>query len=548
MSRMTNDVDATKFLAGGGIMLGMNTVLAYLFTIPMMLMLNWQLACVTFLFYPIVIYIMSVISKKVRRGYYDVQEVLADISTVSQENLSGMTVIQSYGREAQENKRFEAICDRYLDVYHTLIQQRILLFMVLAALSGLSMLVVLLVGGHQVIVKQLNWGGFVAFTMYLEALTWPTMALGWTISIFQQGTAALQRIDEVLSTKPNITPSTQTEAESQKALASFQGRLDIRHLTFAYQNPYAGAASLSPSDTSRQAGGDDKVAVLDPSSVGVPTPDKTVLHDINLCIQPGETVALVGPVGSGKSTLLRLLPRLQDVPTGTIFLDEHDITALDVGLLRSLMVFMPQLSFLFSTTVSQNIGFGRPDLLGDDAFLEHESASGLEHALMAAAKTASVHADIQALPNQYETLVGERGLILSGGQRQRVALARAILMDAPILILDDPFSNVDAETERNIVSALSARQVFQEKTTLIATHRFSLISLCDRVVLMDEGRILAVGTPQELLATQPLYQKLYRLQELRASLGDWGMELDAKTAKEPSVSDPFEDDNDMEAL
>ena len=319
MSRMTNDVDATKFLTGGGLMLGGNTLFAYLFVIPMMWKLNWQLSVITFLFYPIIIWIMGKISKKVRTGYREVQEVLADISTVAQENLNGMTVIQSYARESQESKRFEALCDRYFGTYTRLIHERILLFMILAALSGFSTGLVLLVGGAQVITKTLDWGGFVAFMMYLEYLTWPTMALGWTISIFQQGTASLERIDEVLSTESNI----HTLPEHANELPSAQGNIEIRHLTFAYENPYY------KSESSHKT-------ALEPA-----------LKDIHLSIHSGESIALVGPVGSGKSTLLRLLPRLYKTPSNSIFLDQHDITQISLDRLRQQIVLMPRLVFYF---------------------------------------------------------------------------------------------------------------------------------------------------------------------------------------------------------
>jgi ATP-binding cassette, subfamily B, multidrug efflux pump len=512
MSRMTNDVDATKYLTGGGIMLGVNTLLAYVMAIPMLLIINWKLALVTFLFYPLVIFLMSRISKKVRQGYHEVQEVLADISTVAQENLNGIMVIQSYVREAHESKRFEAVCDRYYGSYTRLIHERILLFMLLAGLSGLSMLLVLMVGGWEVIAGQLDWGGFVAFTMYLEHLAWPTMALGWTISIFQQGTAALERIDDVLSVESNIQSPNDSSTQEQDV----QGEVEIRNLTFHYRNPYS------------QQKDEQWVALL----------HKPVLTDINLKINPGETVALVGPVGSGKSTLLRLLPRLLEVPEGTIFLDGRDITQQDLDSLRSSLVFMPQLNFLFSTTVTQNIAFGNPQVLK-----QAEDGSIPEPDIIQAAQTASVHLDILDLPKQYQTLVGERGLMLSGGQRQRVSLARAILLDAKVLILDDPFSNVDAETERNIVSALKARQTFHNKTTLLATHRFSLVVLCDRVMLMDEGRIVAIGTHAELLATQPLYQRLHRLQELKSTLGDWELQTGAERLNGTHISgsDGFEE-------
>jgi ATP-binding cassette subfamily B protein len=488
-------------------------LLAYTLTIPMMLSLNWKLAVVTFLLYPIVIVFMGKISKKVRQGFYDVQTVLGEISTVAQENLNGMMVIQSYVREAQENQRFQKVCDAYFGAYTRLIHERILLFMLLAGLSGISTGLVLLVGGWQVIEKQLDWGGFVAFTMYLEHLAWPTMALGWTISIFQQGTAALQRLDEVFSAQSNIQDGT----EPASTLSPVRGEIEIRNLTFAYQNPYA---KTSETETPEE------------SVTDAPQDSHPVLQDVNLSIRPGETVALVGSVGSGKSTLLRLLPRTLEVPENTVFLDGQDITCLPLEVLRANLVFMPQASFLFSTSVQQNIAFGQPELLEGNGKGPHPAELP---SIVQAAETASVHLDIQGLPQQYQTLVGERGLMLSGGQRQRVALARAILLDAKVLVLDDPVSNVDAETERNIVSALRARKVFSDKTTLLATHRFSLVSLCDRVVLMDAGKILAVGTHAELLATQPLYQNLNRLQELRASLGDWGLEPETSAEKPADV-------------
>jgi len=534
MSRMTNDVDASKYLVGGGVMMGVNTFLAYALAIPMMLLINWRLALVTFVFYPIVIFLMSRISKKVRQGYYDVQTVLADISTVAQENLNGMMVIQSYVREEHENKRFHAVCERYFSAYTGLIHERILLFMVLAALSGLSLFLVLLVGGWQVISHKLDWGGFVAFTMYLEQLAWPTMALGWTISIFQQGTAALQRIDEVFSAEPSIqSPAVGSEKPStgmQNAHEVIQGHLEIRHLTFAYHNPFYDKAPTAQ-ERGMQAPRKLPQELLAAASQAEQTGSSHLpaLRDISLDIRPGETIAIVGPVGSGKSTLLRLLPRLMDAPSGTIFLDGHDINTMDLATLRASLVFMPQLSFLFSSTVSQNIAFGKPEMVTES--LHPESP------IVRAAETASVHLDIQDLPNQYQTLVGERGLMLSGGQRQRVSLARALMMDAPVLVLDDPFSNVDAETERNIVSALRDRKIFQHKTTLLATHRFSLIALCDRIVLMDQGRVLQVGTHAELMASQPLYQKLHRLQELRNVLGEWAMEPDGKEAA-PALGEP----------
>lgn len=509
MSRTSNDVDATKMIFGGGIMLGLNTALVYVLTIPAMLAINAPLAGLTFLFYPLLIIAIRHIGRKVREGFGNVQEVLAEISRMAQENLGGMTVIQSYTLEAEENRRFAALCDRYRDTYGQLIHQRILMFMALAALSGLSMALVLLVGGGQVIAHKLDWGGFVAFTLYLEHLAWPTLALGWTISIFQQGSAALQRIDDVLRTEPTIAPPSQateidpalqTDPRPDSENMTGSGRIEIRNLTFSYRNPYAAESA--------------------------PTPEPA-LRNITLRIEPGETLALVGPVGSGKSTLLRLLSHLYEVPPETIFLDGRDITRMDPAVLRERLILMPQSSFLFSTTVQRNIAFGYE--------ADTDEMAGIQQDILEVAEAASIHGDIAGLPHQYHTLVGERGLLLSGGQRQRVALARTLLSQAEILALDDPFSNVDADTERRIVDALKARRMLENRTTIIATHRFSVIALCDRVALMNGGRLVATGTSDELMATQPLYRRLHELQMLRETLDGW--ELQPET---PSVPESLE--------
>ncbi len=480
MSRLTSDVEATRYLTGGGIMLGFNTLLAYLTTIPMMWLISPVLTLVTFLIYPVIIWIMGRISTRVKQASYTVQSELGDISAIAQENFAGMPVIQSYVQEPAENKRFQAYCDQYFRAYKKLIHHRLLLFMVLAALSGFSLLAVLMFGGWQIIGGSMNLGDFVAFTLYLERLAWPTMALGWVISIYQQGVAALERLDEVFSATPSIPPPKADPAQVPKG----PGHLKIRNLTFRYQNPYL------------------------PETSGYTSP--AVLSEINLEIQPGQRVVLVGPIGSGKSTLLKLLPRLYEVPENTLFLDDQDITTLDLSVLRSQIVFMPQLNFLFSSTVAQNVAFG----------ISKPVETVLDTHVLPATQTARIHEEILDFPQQYETLVGERGLILSGGQRQRVSLARALMLEAPVLVLDDPFSNVDAATEQQILEALHERQVFKNRTTLLATHRLSLARQADRVILMDQGRILATGTHEELLATQPLYQQLNRMERIREELGE----------------------------
>ena len=488
MSRLTSDVEATRYLIGGGLMMGFNTLFAYLTTLPALWMISPTLMGLAFLIYPFVIWAMTGVSRRVRTASYEVQQELGDISALAQENFIGMPVIQSYVREAAENRHFQKLCDRYYNVYQALIKHRLVLFMLLAALSGVSFLIVLSGGGWQVIAGQMKLADFMAFALYLERLAWPTLAMGWTLSIVQQGMAALDRIDEVLATEPAIPPPAAVPAETRNT-----GQLEVRNLSFRYDNPYVQGDENAP----------------------------LALQDVSLTIPAGQFVAFVGPVGAGKSTLLRLLPRLQPVPEGAIFLDGRDITTLDVGALRKQVVLMPQQSFLFSTTVAQNIAFAQEQAM--DALTE----TSLTTYVLPAAQVAHIHEEIERLPQQYQTLVGERGLMLSGGQRQRVALARAVMLEAPVLILDDPFSNIDSETEQGILSALQARKRQSQRTTLVATHRFSLVRQADWVVLMDAGHIVATGTHEELLRTQPLYQRLNRIETLREELGGFFGEVEA---------------------
>jgi ATP-binding cassette subfamily B protein len=508
MSRLTNDVTAIRYLTGGGIMLGINTLLAYCTTFPMMALISPRLTLYAFLLFPLGIYIMRRLSGLVKQHYYTVQDVLGDISTVAQENLSGIGVIQSYAKEPVEARRFNQVCTSYYTSYVKMVKCRIWLFLVMAMVSGLSLLVVLTEGGREVITGQLDLGGFIAFTLYLERLAWPTMALGWALSTFQQGAASIDRIDEVLSTR-----STLAEPTAQPVPEDWQPHtLRFENVTFQFQNPYG-----SPHHDNSQ-----KPALL-PSEV---PQESWGLQEITLEIPSGTTVAVVGPVGSGKSTLLSLVPRLLEVGEGQVFLGDLDITRLPLETLRATIAFMPQHSFLFSSTVTKNIAYGRP-----------EASQSLVESF---AQLAQLHEEVGQFEHQYQTIVGERGVILSGGQRQRVSLARTLMVEKPVLILDDPFSHLDAETEQTILETLAERKTFQNKITLFATHRFSLVQQADWVVLMDAGRVVDVGPHEALLTRQPLYRKLNRLERLRQeiqahNLQDWLSEEEADAATHASA-------------
>jgi len=467
MSRMVNDVESLRMMTAGGMMLGFNTIFVYITILPVMIRINPWLTVLTFLLYPAAVVVLSKITAKFKDQYYQVQQVLGEISATVQENFTGINVIQAYGLEGIENDRLARQSDQYFKAYRSVIGNWVLLAMIFVILGGVSYLITLLAGGWRVIDKQMSLGDLIAFTLCLERIIWPTGMLGWILSTIQQGMAALARVDDVLSRQPDIT----SPAKPASLPTVVEGRLEFRHMTFAYHNPY-----LKEDNDSHP-----------------------ILSGINLTIQPGQTVAIVGAIGSGKSTLLRLIPRLYDVPVNTIFLDGVDITTLTLTALREQIVMMSQQSFLFSTTVSENIAFIEPDT-------QHPEIKGM-------ADIAAIHEEILALPQRYDTLVGERGVMLSGGQRQRVSLARALLkansaIKPAVMILDDPFSNVDAETEEKIIAALEARRALANKTTIFVTHRFSLVPQADWVILMDEGKVIATGTHNELLAREPLYQRL----------------------------------------
>lgn len=485
MSRMTNDVTAIRFMTGGGIMLTFNTALAYLASFPMMMAISPRLTVYALLIFPLGILLMRKISTQVKNHYFAVQEILGDLTTLTQENLSGMRVIQSYAKEPVESGRFLAQCTDYLNAFIRLVDVRVWLFLVMVMVSGASMLVVLWQGGSEVLAQQMDLGGYVAFTLYLERLAWPTMALGWALSTFQQGAASLDRIDAVLSATSTIKDPAQETSAPKQALTEPLS-LSIRDLSFQFLNPY------------RKASGE-----TEPPATAT---TRFALKNITLEFPPGSTVAFVGTVGAGKTTLLSLLPRLLEVPRGTLFISGQDILDIPLEVLRSHIAFMPQSSFLFSTSVADNIAYGKP--------------KSPQETIQSYAELTQIHPEILNFHAQYDTLVGERGVILSGGQRQRIALARTLLVEPDILILDDPFSHLDSVSEKNIIDAIEARNAFGDKITLFSTHRFALVQHADWVVLMDQGQVIATGTHQALLETQPLYQRLNRLDELREALGE----------------------------
>jgi len=465
MSRLTNDLTAFRMMCGGGVMLLSNVIFAYLTILPVMAWLSWPLTLIAFLLYPPVIFFMRRVSGQVKKQSYHVQDTLGDLTACAQENFSGITVIQSYGKQAEESRRFYDKAWAYFQANKRLVTLRSVLFLLIAGMSGISVLAVLSEGGREVILRTMTLSSFTAFMLYLERLSWPTVSMGWLLSTVQQGLSAKQRINELLTMATDIT--------DQKADPQFktlpQGNLEVQHLSFKYESSTA-----------------------------------WVLQDVSFTVTPGETVAIVGPIGSGKSTLLHLLVRAYEPPHQTIRYGGVLVEEIPLAVLRKHVTMMPQQSVLFSMTLFHNLAYQNP--VGTSKEMVEE-----------AAQTVSLHHDVLALPHGYETLVGERGVTLSGGQRQRSAFARTLLVEPEVLLLDDPFSNVDSHTEEAIIEALETRRHRLGKITLFTSHRFRWVEKADKILVFNQtGALEAMGTHAELLQSSSTYQNLSRQQAVSA--------------------------------
>lgn len=468
MSRLVNDVTAVRLLLGLGILNVLNTPLYYAYGMSAMIAMDPGLTFVALAPYPFMLLIVRIMSRQIMRRSLRVQEGLADLSTRVQEGANGIHVIRSYVREEWQNEEFAKLNAQFKAESIALARIRGLFPPLMKSVSGLGLLVVLWYGGSQVIAGKLSLGDLVAFMGYLHLLAWPTMALGWLVSILQRGRAALQRLEEVFSVVPEIVGGLPDGPADCQVV---RGEIGFHHVDFAYQT----------SDNGHQ-----------------------ILHDIDFSVPAGSTVAVVGRMGSGKSSLVHLLPRLFDVSGGSITLDGRDIRTFSLRDLRRQIGFVPQDPFLFSTRIKDNIGFSLPTVDLDQ--------------VQWAAEVANIGREIEELPKGYETVVGERGITLSGGQKQRTTLARALATDPPILVLDDVLSSVDTQTERSILHAL--RDSTREKTLIIISHRISAVRDADLIVVLDEGRVVETGTHTDLVSQDGIYTEIFQQQELEEELAE----------------------------
>lgn len=463
ISRATSDVDNIRRLLGFAILSLANTVFAYGLTLPVMMSINVRLTVLAIAVYPFMLITVRLFSEKLRSQQLKVQEELSNISELIQEDMSGMSLIKIYAQEENERLAFRTLNRQLFDANLNLARTRNVLFPIIEALAYVSLLVLLWLGSGFIAQGAISIGDFVALLLYAERLVFPTALLGFTITAYQRGEVSIDRIESILMVNPQI----QDAPDAISLPTPITGQLTARHLNYTYP--------------------------------GAKTP---ALKDVNFTINAGETVSIVGAIGSGKSTLANILPRLLNVEPNQLFLDGIDVTKIPVQELRKAIAYVPQDSFLFSTSIKNNIRYGEP--LSEQSEVEQ------------AAKQAQIQSEILNFPQQYETLVGERGITLSGGQRQRTSLARAMLMDAAVLILDDALSSVDNQTATEILENLSAGT--QQRTVIFISHQLSAAATANRIFVMDAGEIVQIGNHSELLQQPGLYQSLWQQHHLEELL------------------------------
>jgi len=462
MARATNDLNAVRMLLGPAIMYSANTLVFTAAALIFMWRTSHRLTLYAFVPLPLASVTIQYFGRKIHERFEKIQEQFSEISARAQENFSGARVVRAYAQEDAEIALFEKSNLEYVARSLPLARLMGMLWPSLETMLGLAVVMVIWLGGREVLLHRMSVGQFIAFNTYMIQLTWPIIALGWVLNIFQRGTASMARINEILSAQPEIADQPAADLTDSETVA---GAIEFRNLNFSYN--------------------------------GTP-----VLHDINLRIPAGSSLAIVGPTGSGKTTLVSLIPRIFNVTGGALLIDDRPVTDYPLAMLRHNIGYVPQETFLFSDTVRENIAFGVENA-GDEQ-------------VRLAAEAANIAADIESFPERYGTIVGERGITLSGGQKQRSAIARAIIRNPRILVLDDALSSVDTYTEEKILNHL--RQIMRGRTTIFISHRVSTVRNADRIAVLHQGRIVELGTHEELIARNGYYTELYNKQLLEEEL------------------------------
>tara|TARA_B100000029_G_C17588874_1_gene961938 strand:- start:1359 stop:3110 length:1752 start_codon:yes stop_codon:yes gene_type:complete len=462
ISRATSDIENIRRLLGFTVLSLTNTVLAYCFTLPAMISIDPFLTFAAIALYPVMLGTVGLFGGRMVKQRKRQQESLANLSELIQEDLSGISAIKIYGQEQSEKKAFNQLNNKYRDSAIGLARTASTLFPLLQGISSISLLLLIAIGSGQLEKGTLSVGGLVALILYVERLVFPTALLGFTLNTFQVGQVSLERVEELLKRMPKIKDPINPNIIKQK----ISGRLEAKDLSIKYQ------------DSSRY-----------------------VLNKINFVIEPGELVAVVGPVGCGKTTLARALGRMVEVPEGSLYLDKYDVVDLRLDDLRKNVAFVPQEGYLFTNTLEENLRYGEPT-----ASYKRVEASAVQARFMD---------DVRGFPDGMNTLVGERGITLSGGQRQRAALGRALLVKSPVIVLDDALASVDNKTASAILSSIREQR---DRTILMISHQLSAAAACDRILVLEDGHLVQQGSHSDLINIDGTYKRLWEREKAAETL------------------------------